>query len=131
MKIFLLTIMLCVFTNSYALEKCDYSFKKYCAKLDFSKKPSRSYSSYFKLFFIDKKTKNKVIPSESVSAYLWMKMDSGHEHGSDKVKISKMKDHYLIKNVWFVMIGSWQLFVELDKDKKTTEKLVKNIVIGR
>jgi hypothetical protein len=71
------------------------------------------------------------MPTEEVYAYLWMKMGNGHEHGSDEVKIKKNKDHYLIKNVWFVMIGQWELFVVLKKDGKESEKQVKKILIGK
>ena len=111
--------------------RCDFSFKKYCARVVFKKKASRSYSSDFKIYFTDIKTKKAVMPSEEVYPYLWMKMGNGHEHGSDEVKITKNKDHYLIKNVWFVMIGSWELFIVLKKDGKEVEKQVKKILIGR
>jgi hypothetical protein len=149
MKLIFLSLMLCTFlsSNSFASSsnhkmsskdvvsktgsRCDYTFKKYCAKVIFEKKPSRSYSSDFKIYFTDVKTKKEVMPSEDVYVYLWMKMGNGHEHGSDEVKMTKHKDHYLIKNVWFVMIGSWELYLVLKKDGKEVEKEVKKILIGQ
>jgi hypothetical protein len=131
MKKILLFVALCASTTIFATEKCDFDFKKYCATVEFSKKPSRSYSSDFKLIFKDKKTKKVVIPSEKISSYLWMKMDGGHEHGSDKVEISKMKDHFKITNVWFVMVGNWKLFVSLSVKDAELEKKSMIVKIGK
>lgn len=112
-------------------KRCDYKFKKYCARVDFTKNPSRSYSSDFKIFFTDIKTKKSTMPSEEVYPYLWMKMGNGHEHGSEKVEIVKAKDHYLIKNVWFVMIGAWELYIALKKGDKEIEKVMRKVEIGK
>ncbi len=131
MKKLLLIMLLCVCASSFGKEKCDFDFEKYCASVEFDKKPSRSYSSDFKLTFTDKKTKKVVIPSEKVSAYLWMKMDGGHEHGSDKVEIEKKKDHFKVKNVWFVMVGNWKLFVSLSSKEADQEKKSMIVNIGK
>lgn len=131
MKYVLIFLTLSISFSAFAKDKCDFDFKKYCAKIDFIKKPSRSYSSDFKLTFVDKKTKKKVIPKEKVMSYLWMKMDNGHEHGSAPVKITQEKDHFLISDVWFVMIGKWELFVQLKDSGKVVEKKFKNIQIGK
>jgi len=133
MKYLLLLLTLCMTNLVYAEKKldCDYKFKKYCAKLKFDKEPSRSYSSDFKIFFKDIKSGKPVMPKEAVYPYLWMKMKNGHEHGSAKVEITREKDHFDVKNVWFVMIGNWELFLTLKKDGKILEKEVKIIEIPR
>jgi hypothetical protein len=131
MKNLLLIITLCVSFYSIAKSKCDIEFKDYCASVEFEKKPSRSYSSDFKLTFKDKKTKKVVIPSRNVDAYLWMKMDNGHEHGSDKVKMTKMNDHFNFTNVWFVMVGNWKLFVSLGVKGESYEKESMLVEIGK
>ena len=77
MKLLLIMITLCVSNLSFAKSACDFDFKDYCATIKFSKKPSRSYSSDFKLYFTDKKTDKFVIPKEKVMSYLWMKMKNG------------------------------------------------------
>jgi hypothetical protein len=131
MKNILLLLTLCVSITSFAKSKCDIDLKNYCVSIEFDKKPSRSYSSDFKLTFKDKKTKKVMIPKQEVSAYLWMKMDNGHEHGSDKVKITKMKDHFKVTNVWFVMVGDWRLFVSLGVKKETLDKKAMIVKIGK
>lgn len=117
--------------NSTKKTSCDYTFTKYCVELKFTKKPSRSYDSEFKIYFKDIKTNKLVMPTEKVMSYLWMKMDNGHEHGSAPVKMTREKDHFLVKNVWFVMIGDWELFLMLKKDGKVLEKKVKKITINK
>lgn len=131
MKLLLIMITLCVSNLSFAKSACDFDFKDYCATIKFSKKPSRSYSSDFKLYFTDKKTDKFVIPKEKVMSYLWMKMKNGHEHGSSPVKITQEKDHLSVKDVWFVMIGNWELFVQLKLNGKVVEKKVKIINITK
>lgn len=133
MKLLLVLITLSMTTVVYAKKNldCDYKFKNYCAKLKFAKKPSRSYSSDFKIYFKDLKTGKPIMPKESVYPYLWMKMKNGHEHGSAKVEIKRMKDHFDVKNVWFVMIGKWELFLTLKVDGKEIEKEKINVEVPR
>lgn len=131
MKILIIIITLSMTNFAFAKKEtgCDFVFKKYCAKLKFAKKPSRSYSSDFKIYFTDLVTKKSLMPTEAVYPYLWMKMKNGHEHGSAKVEITREKDHFDVKNVWFVMIGDWKLFLTLKKDGKVLEKAVKIVKI--
>jgi hypothetical protein len=131
MKFILLLLTLSISLSTLSKEKCDFDFKNYCATVKFAKTPSRSYSSDFKLTFIDKATKKAVIPKEKVMSYLWMKMKNGHEHGSSPVKITQVKDHYLVKDVWFVMIGKWELFVQLKENGMVTEKKLKIVSIQK
>ena len=131
MKLLVIFLTLSISNFSFANRKCDFDFKDYCATLKFLKSPSRSYSSDFKLFFKDKKTNKNIIPKEKVMTYLWMKMKNGHEHGSSPVKITQEKDHYLVTDVWFVMIGDWELHTLLKQDGKVLEKKVKIIKINK
>ena len=55
MKLLFIVLTLCVSNLSFAKSKCDFDFKDYCGSIEFTKKPSRSYSSDFKLYFTDKK----------------------------------------------------------------------------
>ncbi len=131
MRNLVIVLMLCLMNSAFAKNTCDFKLKKYCAKLEFLKKPSRSYSSDFKIYFTDLKSSKKAMPTQKVFTYLWMKMKNGHEHGSDKVKITRKKDHFLVENVWFVMIGNWQLHLLLKKDGKVIDKQMKIIEIGK
>jgi len=112
---------------------CQYELKKsnYCVDIHFLKTPSRSYSSDFELRFIDKKTKKVVMPKDDLKSYLWMKMKSGKEHGSAPFKIEKLKDKYVVTNVWLVMLGDWQLHVQLVKENKVVDKLMTTICVAR
>ena len=113
---------------------CDIELKKIsrCASVEFIKTPNRKYSSDFKLKFFDKKNKKPQLLDNLVDAYLWMKMKGGHEHGTDKVKIKKLKDHYLVTNVWFVMLGNWQLHVKVvDKDEKVLDQGLMQVMVSR
>jgi len=132
MKLIILTLMLSVsfLLTDKAYAKCQFEFKDICAEVKFKKKPSRSYSSDFTLHFYDKKTKKLKMPNFDVHSYIWMNMGD-HSHGSSEVLIEKKKDYYLIKNVWFVMVGSWELHVSLGDKENPSEKKKIIVKIGK
>lgn len=126
--LFSLALILSISTST----ACELEIKPgVCVELSFKNKPSRKASSDFTIKFIDKKTKALVMPKEEVFVYLWMKMPSGHEHGSDPVKLEKKNNIYEASNVWFLMLGNWQVHVQLREGGVVKHKTVKVICVAR
>lgn len=93
---------------------------------------SRKEAAKLKLEFYDSKSKNRTavkldaIPDVS----LWMEMESGKGHGSEKLKIVQEGSSYIISNAWFMMMGDWQLKTKLSFNGKT-ELISFPICIGK
>lgn len=122
------------FSSLYAAP-CDMKLNKLnlCVNVEYlNPPPGRKNSSDFKLTFTDLKSKNKKLLDQKLDVYLWMKMKNGHEHGSEKVKIAKKEDYYLISNVWFLMLGQWELHVKvLEEDEKVVDQSMMKVNIER
>lgn len=114
---------------------CDLNFSdsSVCADVEFKQKPNRKKSSDFTLTFLDAASKKPKAIDQQVHVYLWMKMKNGHEHGSEEVKIQKVGEgKYLITNVWFLMLGKWQLRAELkDKAGNVVDKASMEVLVER
>ena len=96
-----------------ATPKCEVSAgKKFCSQVNFVKGISRKRDSKFNISFFDKKGR-KLKLDALPQVKLWMKMKGGHEHGSETEKIKKLKQGYLVENVWFLMLGRWELRMEI------------------
>ena len=111
--------------HTYAKEQtCQLKLAKedLCVEVEFLKPVTRKEDAKFFLRFRDKAGK-KIKPKFDIDVYLWMRMKNGHEHGSEKVKIQQQKDHYLISNVWFLMLGNWSLNIRLlEANKKVKDQ---------
>lgn len=127
-KIFFL---LSIFMSTPSLAKhCDIEFVKLglCGKIQFEKKISRKSSSDFVL----KLTKKDEVffPQEKLNIFLHMKMKNGHDHGSTDVLVMKRQEDYLIKDVWFLMDGVWQIHFELRQAGKIIDKAIHSVCVG-
>lgn len=120
----ILILSILVFFNSTNATECNIQFedKTLCANLTFKQPPSRKESSDFVLEFFDLKTKKSFKPKGEVFAYLWMQMKNGHEHGSEPIKIVEADGKFQASNVWFLMLGTWQLKIQLRKEGKVINK---------
>ena len=84
-----------------------------CAKVQFKNGVSRKIDSKFELEFVDLSGKHIGLVKKP-EVKLWMVMKSGHGHGSEKLNITKDNNKYLVSNVWFLMVGEWQIKLELE-----------------
>ena len=93
---------------------------------------SRKESAKLKLEFfeLDSKKRAPIKLEKDLEASLWMEMKSGHGHGSEKLKVERSGNSYIISNAWFMMMGDWQLKTKIThKDKTSLEAYP--ICIGR
>lgn len=120
---FMVNLVLAVLLFSHtALGKiCEFNIANdICANIHFKNGISRKIDSVFEIYF-EKKTDKGMIKKFELQKLpnlkLWMVMKSGHGHGSEPLSISILKedhlDRYLVTNVWFMMLGQWDLEVEL------------------
>ncbi|MAX66344.1 MAG: hypothetical protein QF441_05720 [Bacteriovoracaceae bacterium] len=128
MKIFLsyaLALSFLVLSHEALADKKDFCQVKlsseYCAMVKFDAPIGRKEDARFKFAVIDMKG-HQIKLSKKPKLKLWMIMDNGHGHGSDKLKIQAKKNHYLVSNVWFLMLGQWQLKIEVKLKGKTFKK---------
>lgn len=114
-----------------AFSRCDIQLNKMklCANVTFKISPNKKRSSDFKLEFYSPKDKKNILPKE-VHSYLWMKMDGSEGHGSDPINLTQSKSGYDATNVWFLMEGTWQLFVQIKKDNKVVDQGYKEFCIA-
>ncbi len=117
MKKILIILMLCFSANSYA-KKCEgYLVDQICFDIKFEKL-NRKEDSKFSLK-ISENDSGKVQAVDDLKVKLWMVMKNGHEHGSDPVKIENKNQVYQVSNVWFLMLGQWQLKISGKMGKKS------------
>jgi hypothetical protein len=94
-----------------------------CAKVQFKNGISRKVDSKFEINFLDLNGK-EIVLVKPPEIKLWMVMKSGHGHGSEKLKITKGNNNYLVENAWFLMVGEWQIKLELEyKGVKLQEEI--------
>lgn len=66
-------------------------------------------------------------PSEKVCAFIWMKMPDGSEHGSSPLLLEKLSETngpvYLYKEAYFIMNGTWSLYIKLIKPSETCKEI--------
>ena len=89
-----------------------------CAELVSTTELTRKTAASLELSFFDKKSIKPVNLDGEMKAKLWMVMKNGHEHGSEPLKIEKMKGKYSLTNAWFLMMGEWKLKLELSHNSK-------------
>ena len=113
-----------IFSQETSELNCDIKISETrCAAIEFLVKPNTKTSSDFKVRFFDSQTK-KVLPPMTKDLYLWMKMDNGHEHGSKPVKIISQADHLMVTNVFFVMVGKWQIVFNVEDETGLEKKKI-------
>lgn len=94
-----------------------------CVSLNFTSKISRKADSQFLISFSDKAGKSLSL-DQNPKIDLWMVMKSGHGHGSEALKIVKIKNKYMVSNVWFLMLGEWKVRTSFSiKSKKFSREL--------
>lgn len=103
--------------NSGVDSSCQFKFDDFCLTVNFEDKISRKKSSDFTLSVLKRGEVVKL--TEAPQMKLWMRMNNGHEHGSEKLEI-KLQDNGDIKvsNVWFLMRGEWQIMGSLMLESK-------------
>ena len=112
---------------------CDYSFKdsNACIRIEFKNGISRKSDSAFEVTFINPKTGKNIELKELPKSKLWMVMKNGHAHGSDEIEVTKMKNGvYLNKNVWFLMVGDWSLYIDAKIGQKA-ERIEIPVCVGK
>lgn len=88
---------------------CQFVVEKgICANLNFTDGISRKNDSSFSIEFLGPDKKALTL-KKTPEIKLWMVMKSGHGHGSEKLEIQKIDQKYMVKNVWFLMMGEWQI----------------------
>lgn len=115
---FLITVSFTA-VSSTASKKCELKFQQAqtCVSIEFLKPPGRKGDAKFKLNFTDLSGKVKSLKAPP-KVHLWMIMKNGHEHGAEKLKIEKKGKYYLLSNVWFLMLGQWQVHVSFSNNGK-------------
>jgi hypothetical protein len=106
--------------NAAQAKKCELTVDglNLCMVPKFVDGVSRKSDSKFTLLFKDLKTQNVVELDKQPVPKLWMVMKNGHEHGSEVVTVKRTKKGiYLIENVWFLMQGEWNVFVDITLNK--------------
>lgn len=82
--------------------------------------PIVGQKSSFVLKFWDKNLGHFLGPylflDQPLCIFIWMKMHDGGEHGSSPVQIQKLDDHYLIDEIYFIMPGTWKVFIRTVND---------------
>ena len=79
-----------------------------CANITFKNLINRKTDAEFEIFFTD--SNGETIALDKLPQIkLWMIMKGGHGHGSDEVKIKKNGEKFHVSNVWFLMLGKWQI----------------------
>lgn len=97
-------------------EVCAVSEVEVCAHLHFLSTPNSLSESSFLLHL--KVPKDQTI--ETLNVDLWMNMEGSVGHGSAPVAIRKVSDnHFQISNAWFVMMGVWQVRINLMVNQKS------------
>ncbi len=88
---------------------------RYQFDLRFNTKPKVSINSPFQLYFWDSYQDSSIGPylylNSKLCVLLWMKMPSGTEHGSSPVEVIRVDDHYEIDDVYFIMPGTWKIYI--------------------
>lgn len=109
-------LILCLTQVSFAQTKvsseeiCTVGEVEVCAHLHFSSTPNSLSESSFRLHL--KVPEDQSI--ENLNVDLWMNMEGSMGHGSAPVAIKKVSDnHFQISNAWFVMMGVWQVRINL------------------
>lgn len=122
-KLFLVLISFLSISVLASEDKCDgFKAKSFCYKIDFKNGIDRSNDSEFSAkIFGDIKTENFKLEK----VYLWMKMTNGNEHGSDPITY-KLKENLTVeaKNVWFMMMGDWELIFEGKNNGKAFKDII-------
>jgi len=100
--------------HSFALDNCRFPTGKYlCTELNFNNEITRNKDAAFQLAFFSKKLpQKKVLLEQKPKIYLWMVMKNGHAHGSESLQITLRKNSYQVTNVWFLMLGKWDIHIE-------------------
>lgn len=101
---------------------CAIEFKSImtCAQIEFAKTPTSVEDASFTLTL----NSHHALDIKKLSVDLWMDMGHGHGHGSAPVSIEQTgANTYKVSNVWFVMMGEWQVKVAME----TSEGLVEGI----
>lgn len=130
--ILLLTGVFSLSFSAYSKEcKAKLIKENLCVKVEFLKPANRKEAASFKLIFKDSKGR-AIMPKPKLEAKLWMVMKSGHGHGSEELKLEKKKDHYLVSNAWFMMLGTWSINIKLVDDKnKAVDSTKYNLCIRK
>jgi hypothetical protein len=114
LRIIFLSVLLMtssVWSNSPISSSCQFELShNVCSIINFKGPIGRKADAKFGLEFVTKDGSKIKSLDQDPEVVLWMVMKNGHEHGSDKVKIEKAKTGgYAISNVWFLMLGEWQI----------------------
>jgi hypothetical protein len=94
-----------------------------CANIKFLSGVSRKKDSKFEVNFLSLKGGSvnlEIVPKLK----LWMVMKSGHGHGSDELMIKKVGNTYHVENVWFLMMGKWEIQTEVNYIGKVMNKSI-------
>lgn len=126
----ILIVLVCANLNFAKAAECKNKIaKNLCAEIEFEKGISRKADSSFILSF--KNEKGEIVNLDNdPKIKLWMIMKGGHGHGSEKVKIEKINKKYRVTNVWFLMMGEWQVKLDLNY-QKTNMKSDLYVCVGR
>jgi hypothetical protein len=66
-------------------------------------------------------------PKNKFSMYLWM---SSMGHGSSPVSIEKLAPgKFLIKDIFFIMPGPWEIHFELKEEEKLVDEIIYSLTI--
>ena len=101
--------------NKKGKTECDLTFKKenLCGTIRWQQAPSiKGESSLLLSFKTAEGDLVTFLPSDTIKATLWM---PDHMHGSAPTKTvpQKSADQFVIKNIWFIMPGRWNIKFEI------------------
>jgi len=120
--------------NNQTEKGCDLSFSKssLCASVTWVKQPTADDQGEFTLRFWDAAQGTEagpyVTPADDVAIKLWMP-DMGH--GSSPTKVIAATDAtgspvagvFDVQNIFFVMNGKWQVFIQLKKGSQVVDQV--------
>lgn len=104
---------------------CQLSFPQqgFCAKLSWDRFPTDDDAGEFTLRFWNPSLATEhgpyLTPALTVAAKLWM---PSMGHGSSPIRIIQTGDVYKGSNVYFMMSGEWELFIQLKQDRTVVEQ---------
>jgi hypothetical protein len=112
------------------LSSCDYLFKteELCLNFKWIKQPTESQFGEMEVRFTDLADERIFIhPENEFHLYLWM---SSMGHGSSPVTIEKLSEgKFLVKDVFFIMPGPWEIHFQLKEGEKVVEELIHSLTI--
>jgi len=105
-----LLLSLPTFAHEHSEELCSSLNPAVCAHLGFLTPLNSTSEGEFMVHVTDP------TPVQNLEVELWMEMEGGHGHGSAPVEWKAVgSNRFHVTNVWFVMLGVWQVRVSFDR----------------